>query len=456
MTASFVFRPFILDERLCLFRIVGLLAFLFAASVPSVQARSWPQWRGPDASGHLPGSGYPAEWNYSKNVSWKVAIPGRGHSSPVVEGNLVWLTTAYETPADPAEAKERLKQNTGSQPLNLLASVSLRAIRIDPFTGKILRNVEVLVKQKPQWVHKLNSYASGTPCLEDGKLYCHFGAFGNACLDAETGKVLWKNDDERLWVQHENGPGSSPILWGDFMIFHLDGSDEQSIVALRKKDGKIAWQTKRSGKMASNPQFKKSYATPTLFKDGEDDLLLSPAADWLYCYDPATGRELWKLPYGLLGFSNVSRPITGHGMLFLSTCFMKGEMLGIRLKGKNPPEIVWRERSAPKMSSPILVGDELYLVNDAGIASCLDARTGEMHWKARLNGQFSASPSFADGRLYLSDRSGVTHVLAPTKKELSILHTNVLDESAHMASFAPHRSAFLIRTEKALYRVEKR
>ena len=430
-----------------------LLGFLISNNI--VHAGNWPQWRGPDASGHIPGTGFPTEWNSEKNVAWKVKIPGRGHSSPVVENDLVWVTTAYETPASADEVKKRLKSNTGSQPLTLLETVSLRAVRIDPKSGKVLKNVEVLKKSKPQWVHKLNSYASTTPCIDDGKLYCHFGAFGNACLNAETGKILWKNDEKRLWVMHENGPGSSPILWGDLMIFHLDGADKQSIVALRKDTGKIAWQTKRSGKMNSNPQLKKGYATPILVELDGTDFILSPAADWLYCYEPATGREVWKLPYGLLGFSNVSRPIVGDGMIYLSTCFMKGELLGIRLNGKKTPEIAWRARTAPKMPSPILVGEELYFVNDAGIISCLDAKTGELHWRERLNAQFSSSPTFADGYIYLSDRKGVTHVLKPGKT-FKVLTKNKLDGTAHMASFAPHEKAFLVRTEDAFYRIESR
>jgi len=431
---------------------VALLFGYFLAST-TAYAGTWLQWRGPDASGHFEGTGFPTEWNSKKNVVWKVKIPGRGHSSPVVEGDLVWLTTAYETPASEEDAKKRLKVNTGGQPLNLLAKVSLRAVQINPETGKVLRDIEVFNKEKPQWVHKLNSYSSSTPCLKDGKLYCHFGAYGSACLDAKSGKIIWKNNDKRLWVMHENGPGSSPVLWGDLMIFHLDGSDKQSITALRQDTGKIVWQTKRSGKMNSNPQLKKSYATPILVENKGSELLLSPAADWLYCYEPATGKELWKLPYGLLGFSNVSRPVAGNGMVFLSTCFMKGEILGILLNGDKLPEIKWRARSAPKMPSPILVDDELYLVNDAGIASCLDAKTGELHWRERLHAEFSASPTYADGKIYFCDRNGVTHVVKPGKT-LEVIAKNELDGTAHMASFAPYGKAFLIRTNEALYRVE--
>ena len=425
-------------------------------AIATSQAGSWPQWRGPDASGHIEGVGFPTEWSETKNVVWKTKIPGRGHSSPVVEGDLVWMTTAYETPASEEDIKKRLQSNTGSQPLNLLETVSLRAVRIDPNTGKVHLNVEVFKKSNPQWVHKLNSYASCTPWLEDGKLYCHFGAFGNACLDAKTGKVLWRNDDKKLWVMHENGPGSSPILWGDHMIFHLDGSDNQSIAALRKDTGEIAWQTKRSGKMNSNPQLKKSYSTPILVKINGKDCVVSPAADWLYGYDPATGKELWKVPYGLLGFSNVARPVIGHGMIYVPTCFMKGEVLAIRYAGVPKPEIAWRlSRNGPKMPSPLLVGNELYIVNDAGIATCLDAKSGEVHWRERINAQFSASPTYADGKIYLCDRNGSTTVLKPGKT-FQVLAKNQLEGGEHKASLTPYGKAFLVRTQEAFYRIEKK
>ena len=206
-------------------------------------AESWPQWRGPSANGHAGKSGYPSEWNKTKNVAWKSVLPGRGHSSPVHDGKTVWVTTAIETPASEAEKKERLKDNKGLPTVTVLSKVSQRALKIDPKSGKVLQDVEILKKKQPQWVHKLNSYASPTPVIEDGKVYFHFGAYGNACIDAKTGKILWKNEDKALWVMHENGPGSSPLIWNNLMIFHLDGSDKQNIVALYKDSGKIAWKT---------------------------------------------------------------------------------------------------------------------------------------------------------------------------------------------------------------------
>ena len=416
-------------------------------------AESWPQWRGPAANGHAGKAGYPSEWSAKKNIAWKSVLPGRGHSSPVHDGDTIWVTTAIETAASEAEKKERLKANKGLPTVTVLSEVSLRALRIDPKSGKVLKNVEVLSKKQPQWVHKLNSYASPTPVIEDGKVYFHFGAYGNACIDAKTGKILWKNEDKALWVMHENGPGSSPLIWDNLMIFHLDGSDKQNIVALYKDSGKIAWITKRSGELRENPQLQKSYSTPIVETFNGKPILISCSADWVYGYEPRTGDELWKIKYGHLGFSNVARPVTGHGMIYLSTCFMKAEILAFRYEGLKTPKLAWRLDRGPKMPSPILVGKELYVINDGGILTCVDALTGDLHWRERLDGEFSSSPTYAGGLLYFSDQAGVTTVIKPAKT-IKVVSKNELDGTAHMASFAPYGKAFLIRTNEALYRVE--
>ena len=415
-------------------------------------AESWPQWRGPAANGHAGKAGYPSEWSAKKNIAWKSVLPGRGHSSPVHDGDTIWVTTAIETAASEAEKKERLKANKGLPTVTVLSEVSLRALRIDPKSGKVLKNVEVLSKKQPQWVHKLNSYASPTPVIEDGKVYFHFGAYGNACIDAKTGKILWKNEDKALWVMHENGPGSSPLIWDNLMIFHLDGSDKQNIVALYKDSGKIAWITKRSGELRENHQLQKSYSTPIVETFNGKPILISCSADWVYGYEPRTGDELWKIKYGHLGFSNVARPVTGHGMIYLSTCFMKAEILAFRYEGLKTPKLAWKLDRGPKMPSPILVGKELYVINDGGILTCVDALTGDLHWRERLDGEFSSSPTYAGGLLYFSDQAGVTTVIKPAKT-LKLVSKNELDGTAHMASFAPLEKSFIVRTNEALYRL---
>lgn len=419
-------------------------------------ASEWPQWRGPDGQGHAPANmrGLPLEWSETNHVTWKTPIPGRGHSSPVIGGGQIWVTTALETPASPDVAERRKKSDTGGQPLNILAEVALKAVSLDLATGKIVHDVEVLRAKDPQWVHQQNSYASPTPVLEGDRLFVHYGSLGTACLDAGSGKVLWSNRE--LEVMHENGPGSSPVLWKNHLIVHFDGSDAQFIAAFDRNTGKVAWKTVRSGKMGSHPQLRKSYGTPVIADFNGQTEVLSPAADWLYSYDPTTGSERWKLPYEITGFSVVPRPVLGHGMIFFSTSFMKSELLAVKYDGTRPPEIAWRwKRSVPQTPSPILVDDCLYFVSDSGgLLTCLDAKSGEAHYQERLGGNFSASPTYADGRLYFHDRDGVTTVIQPGKG-FQVLARNALDGS-HMASAAIADRALFLRTDKALYRVEDR
>lgn len=431
---------------------VCVAALACAPLVFSVLGDSWPQWRGPAGQGHSEATGLPVRWSETENVTWKTPVPGRGHSSPVIANGKVWLTTATETPANPDEAKRRKVGSTNDQPINFLEDVRLRVVGIDLKTGAILHDVEVLHERDPQGVHALNTYASPTPVLNDGRLFAHFGTFGTACIDTKTGQIVWTNRDLRL--NHENGPGSSPVLWGDFVIFHGDGSDVQFIAALHQRTGQLAWKTSRSGELPSHPQLKKAYGTPIVAEFAGKPELLSPAAQWLYSYDPATGRELWKLPYGVQGFSIVPRPILGPGMIYFATSFMRSELIAVKYDGSQPPEIAWRwKRGVPQTPSFLRVDNEIYFVSDAGgLLTCLDAATGKEHYQERLGGNFSSSPTYADGRIYVHDQEGVTTVLRPGTR-FEVLARNTLD-GPHMASLAIADTALFLRTDKALYRIE--
>jgi hypothetical protein len=430
-----------------------LLLALLSTFALHASAIDWPQWRGPDGQGHAKATGLPTEWSETSNIVWKTPTPGRGWSSPVIDGREIWLTTAIETAARPEDAERRLQSNTGDQPLTVLDRVELRALCLDRDSGRLLRDVLLLTVAQPQWVHRLNSYASPTPVLEAGRLYAHFGAFGTACLDTRSGQVRWTKTD--LVVMHENGPGSTPIVWKDLLIFHMEGSDRQFVAALDKRTGELAWKTDRSGEMNANPQLKKSYGTPLVVEVAGKPQLWSPGADWLYGYDPATGRELWKVPYGQLGFSITPRPVTGHGLFFMATGFGKKQMLALKIGAEPAPEIVWRyAKGIPTMPSPLLVEDALYFVDDGGFLTCLDARTGAERYRERLGGNFSASPTYADGCIYISSREGVTHVLAPGPAFASIAKNEL--PGTIMASPAIAGSAIFLRTDTALYRLEKK
>ncbi len=427
-----------------------LLAATLATLATTLSAAEWPEWRGPGGQGHALATGLPTSWDETKNITWKRELPGRAWSSPVIEGKNIWLTTALEVPAKKEDAERRLKANTGNQPLTVLEKVEFRALCVDRDTGKLTQDLPLLTAREPQWVHALNSYASCTPIIEDGKLYCHFGAMGNACLDTRTGKVLWT--DASLQVMHENGPGGSPVLWKNLLVFHMDGSDHQFIAALDKRTGKLAWKTPRSGDMNKDPQLRKSYGTPILLTIDGKEQLISPASDWIYSYDDK-GRELWRVKYGSLGFSLTPRPVIGHGMIYMSTGFMKAQILAIKYEGVSQPEIAWRyDKGAPTMPSPILIGEELYFVNDGGIFTCLDAKTGVEHFRERLGGNYSASPTFADGKIYLHNREGLTTVVKPGK-QFTVIEKNQLPGKI-FASLAAVDHALFLRTDTALYRIE--
>ena len=269
--------------RSCMVRASALaVAMLFAPRAPCGDG-IWPQWRGPEGQGHARAAhDLPVTWSETEHVSWKTPLPGRGWSSPVLDERHVWMTTAIETPATEEERANRLARSTNSQALHVSGSVRMHALCVDRTTGRIVHDVELFTVRDPQPIHGLNSHASPSPVLADGRLVCHFGDFGTACVDTTTARGIWVNHDLRL--NHENGPGSSPIDWNGMIIVHCDGSDVQFIVALDAATGKVVWKTDRSGTLNDNPDLKKAYGTPLVVAVGGRDVLLSPAADWLYAY----------------------------------------------------------------------------------------------------------------------------------------------------------------------------
>lgn len=431
-------------------RSVFAAVLLVVSSVPA--AENWPQWRGPEGQGHAVTTGVPVKFGEKEHVAWKREIVGRGYSSPVIWGDQVWVTTAVEKQASPEEAERRLKANTGDQPVTVLESVSLHAVCVDKLTGEIVHDIEVLNVKEPQWVHQLNSYASPTPVIEEGRLYCHFGAFGTACVDTASGSPLWRNQETH--INHENGPGSSPVLFENLLIFHCDGSDAQYVTALDKNTGKQAWKTARSGEMRPNPQQKKAYGTPLIVDMNGTPTVVSTGADWLYGYEPKTGKELWKLNYGHFAFSMSPRPVAGNGMIFFSTSFSP-VMVAVKYAGLKQPQIAWsNKKNAPNIPSPLLVDGELYFLNDGGILSCVDAKTGEEVYRERLGGKFTSSLTLIDGHIYACSREGVVSVVKPGRK-FEVVASNTMEGGIYSSPAAVDGAIFL-RTDKALYRIQKK
>jgi len=427
----------------------ALIALVSYAATPAAFSAdvSWPEFRGPGGQG-IVDEPAPLTWSETENIVWKTAIPGRGWSSPVVLGDRVWMTTAVEEAATAEEAKSKVQG--GTKDASLAKRLWLYAVCVDRKSGKLLRNIELFEINEPEAIHALNSYASPTPIIEPGRLYCWFGSYGTCALDTDSGDVLWRGREK---LQHYVGPGSSPVAWGDLLILTCDGADTQYVTAVRKSDGERVWKTKRPPLVATNPDVRKSYATPLTISVGGEDQVVVPGAEWLVSYNPATGEELWRVNHGA-GFSVVPRPVERDGVLYYATGFADDQVFAVRTDGHDDvtaTHIVWRaKRQAPHMASPLLVGDAVITVSDQGIAVGLDGATGKQLWKKRIGGGQSASPLLAAGRVYLFGQDGRTTVLDAEEPAGQPIAVNEL-EGQIMATPAVVAGQMLLRTDSALY-----
>lgn len=395
----------------------------------------WVDFRGPTMDGHAPeGAHPPLNWSEDRNVRWKVAVPGRGWSSPIVTDGRIWFTTA-----DP-EGHER------------------RVMCHDLENGGVLVDRVLLKVTEPAERNPLNSYASPSATAGQGLVFFSFGSAGLICLNAETGDEEWRRAD--LPCDHIVGPGSSPLLLDGRLLLNMDGGDFQFMVALDAATGATVWRSERDKTVLDGlaPDFRKAYATPIIVQVGGKTQLVSTASQATYGLDPVDGRELWRVKHG--GFSMSSRPLVFEGSVLLNTGFMRPELWSVQLStpkqdGEDAElKVNWKVvRGMPSMASPVIVGGELFTVSDGGVASCLDARTGVQIWKERIGGEFSASLLHAAGRVYFFDRDGKTTVIAPGRTFVKLAENSL--EDGCMASAAVLGDALIVRTRSHLYRLQR-
>jgi outer membrane protein assembly factor BamB len=400
----------------------------------AVAGENWPQFRGPNGTGRSDSTGLPVTWSETENVVWKTPIHDKGWASPVVWGDQVWVTTAK-------------KEGT-----------AMYAVCVDRNKGTILHDLKVFDVEKPEFCIDFNSYASPTPVIEEGRVYVHFGTYGTACIDTTSGKKLWENRE--LHCDHFRGPGSSPILYGDLLILTFDGFDAQFVAALNKKTGETVWKKERAIEYnVKSGDNKKAYSTPSIVMVKDRPQLISPAAVATIAYDPKTGEELWKVYHGGM---NVAQPPQVFGdKVILCTGDGGLRLLAVRPDGKGDvtkTNLDWsNEKGGSSRTAPLVIGDKVYVVNEKGNLLCVNAKDGKPAWNEpeRLKGAYSASPLYADGKLYAFNQDGesvVGEVAGAKWKELAV---NKLDEGC-MATPAIAGKSLFIRTRTHLYRIEKK
>ncbi len=417
------------------------------AQPPATTPLFWPDKNGPTLDGRVPADSagkLPTEWDADsgKNIVWKRSFPHEGHSTPVIGGDLIWLTSA---------TKDGKKQ-------------WLHAVHRQ--TGELVHDLLLFENAEPEELgNPLNNYAAPSCVLEENAVYAHFGTYGTAKIEASSGRKIWERRD--INVRHFRGPGSSPLLYQNLLILTFDGIDQQFVTALDKATGETVWKTARTtdygdldaeGKPTREGDMRKAYHTPVVFEIGGQPQLISVGSRAAFGYDPATGKELWTLPHG--GFNAAVRPLQLDDLLFINTGSERAQLIGIKTASPMAGNIaathtVWNheKRNASEACAVIHEG-KIFQITRGGILTCLNAKTGEEIAETRLAGQHLPSPVLAAGRLYFSNDRGSTFIVTADEK-LETLHENQLGEPIS-ASPAVADGALYLRTKTTLYRIENR
>jgi len=418
--------------------IMLLLAVITALTIPSAVAQesTWTHFRGSHLNGTSNATAAPVHWNDSTNIVWKTDIAGKGWSSPVVFAGQVWVTTATRQGKD------------------------MSAICLDLNSGKIRYDLKLFQPDSAFPKHDVNTYATPTPCIEEGFVYLHFGTYGTACVNTSNGKTIWKRTD--LNCSHAQGPGSSPVLYKNLLILHLEGTDVQFIVALDKRTGKTIWKTNRPEAVYKplEPIGKKAYITPIIVGVTGQDLLISNGAAVCIAYKPETGEEVWRIVQG--EDSSIAMPFAEDGVVYFYPGFTTGadgekytEMIAVNPNGTGEisgTNILWRFRSPIlQLLSPLIKDGLIYTIDTRNVLYCLGAKTGAIIYSRRLKQKYNSSPVYANGNIYFTSVKGETMVIK-AGNQFQIIAENKLPGEIY-ATPAIVDNSILLRTENSLYRI---
>jgi outer membrane protein assembly factor BamB len=430
----------------CVFAILASGFFTHLLSQQVEASKNWGQWRGPLATGYAPNADPPIEWSETKNILWKTALPGLGHSSPIVWGDHLYLTTAIPNgdklpvPEQPSGAHNNL------DPFHKL---EFTVLAINRKSGKITWQKIAHTTQPHQSTHESGTWASNSPVTDGEHVIASFGSAGVFCLKAANGELVWKKDLGDMEVKHGHGEGSSPALHNNSLAINWDHEGESFVTVLDKRTGREIWRKERN-----EPT---NWSTPIIVQHNKQTLLIISATNAVRAYDLTTGKVLWHttgLPHNV-----VASPVHHNGIVYAGASYEKRTMLAIKLDGakgdiSRTDNILWTRRAAtPYVPSPLLMPDQtLYFFHHyQGFLSKMEGLTGKDLGPFRLGqmGNFYASPVAAKDRVYLTDRKGQTLVIQHNRKP-KMISLNKLEDSFSSSPAISGRTLFL-RGEKFLY-----
>jgi len=418
------------------FKYLPLVIVLILPYQTEAQKVRWTHFRGSNLDGIADVEYAPVKWTADSNIVWKTRIHDLGWSSPVVYDQQVWMTTATE------DGKEMF------------------AVCVDYETGETIHDIKLFTPDSIYRKHNINSYATPTPCIEKDYVYAHFGRYGTACIFTDSGKIKWIRDD--LECQHIQGPGSSPILYKNMLILHIEGIHIQYIIALDKSSGETIWKTERPKEVYDQlkPIGRKAYVTPIIVNIDGRDMLISNGSAACIAYDPVTGEEIWRIVGG--EDSTIAMPFFEDGLVYFHTSFVTdgegnryAELLCVDPVGTDDigkTNVLWRiQTPILQLSTPVIKDGLIYTIDTKSILMCIDAKSGEIIWSERLKGKFNASPIYAAGRVYVSSTRGEVIVIKAGKK-LEIIAENKLEGEIWTTPVILNNN-ILIRTSEYLYKI---
>jgi len=418
-----------------------------------ITAQNWPGWRC-DGQGISPEKNLPLKWSEDEGVKWKTSIPGTGHSSPIVWGNRIFVTTAVAEDPNVETFRGGVYMG-GNRPKPDESAYAYLVICLDTDQGKVLWS-KAVVRQNPKTRrHTKNTYASETPVTDGKYVFASFGSAGLYCVDFD-GNIVWQRDLGLMRRQRGWGTGASPVLFRNTVIFNCDSDDDSYIATFDKATGDQVWRTERNEGS--------SWGTPFLLEAGDHTTIVTNASRRMRGYDAATGKLLWECAGGSM--ITVPSPVATQELVFLSSghsLLPNRPIVAVRTEASGditPPRgqsqsdgVAWLHRSGGAyVTSPIAIGEYLYVPQDRGSLTCYEAKTGKVVYENQKLGArntITASPVAGDGRIYIQTEDGECYVVKPGP-EFEILAVNKLDE-VFCASPAVSTGKIFLRGRKHLY-----